>query len=72
MSRVRSAVLFDMRAPALGTSPTTLYGAALDMAAFADEIGVSRVNLMEHHGSADGYLPQPFVMGGGVAARTKR
>jgi alkanesulfonate monooxygenase SsuD/methylene tetrahydromethanopterin reductase-like flavin-dependent oxidoreductase (luciferase family) len=42
------------------------------MAAFVDEIGISRVNLMEHHGSEDGYMPQPFVMGGGVAARTKR
>jgi alkanesulfonate monooxygenase SsuD/methylene tetrahydromethanopterin reductase-like flavin-dependent oxidoreductase (luciferase family) len=27
---------------------------------------------MEHHGSDDGYLPQPFVLGGGIAAVTKR
>jgi alkanesulfonate monooxygenase SsuD/methylene tetrahydromethanopterin reductase-like flavin-dependent oxidoreductase (luciferase family) len=71
MSGVRSAVLFDMRAPAFGTPAPALYAAALEMAAFADGIGVSRVNLMEHHGSQDGYLPQPFVMGGGIAARTK-
>jgi alkanesulfonate monooxygenase SsuD/methylene tetrahydromethanopterin reductase-like flavin-dependent oxidoreductase (luciferase family) len=64
--------MFDMRAPAFGTPTRELYAAALDMAAFADDIGVNRINLMEHHASEDGYLPQPFVMGGGVAARTKR
>jgi alkanesulfonate monooxygenase SsuD/methylene tetrahydromethanopterin reductase-like flavin-dependent oxidoreductase (luciferase family) len=64
--------MFDMRAPDFGTEPRELYATALEMAAFADEIGVSGVNLMEHHGSDDGYLPQPFVMGGGVAARTRR
>ena len=69
---ITTACLFDMRAPAFGTPAPELYAAALDMAAYADEIGVSRVNLMEHHASDDGYLPQPFVMGGGVAARTKR
>lgn len=69
---MRSVVLFDMRAPAFGSPAPELYAAALDMAAFADEIGISRVNLMEHHGSEDGYMSQPFVMGGGVAARTKR
>jgi alkanesulfonate monooxygenase SsuD/methylene tetrahydromethanopterin reductase-like flavin-dependent oxidoreductase (luciferase family) len=72
VSEIRSTVLFDMRAPAFGTPAPALYAAALDMSAFADEIGISRVNLMEHHGSEDGYLPTPFVMGGGVAARTKR
>jgi alkanesulfonate monooxygenase SsuD/methylene tetrahydromethanopterin reductase-like flavin-dependent oxidoreductase (luciferase family) len=64
--------MFDMRAPAFGAPTLALYAAALEMAVFADEIGVSRINLMEHHGSDDGYLPTPFVMGGGIAARTKR
>ena len=68
----QTAVLFDMRAPSFGAPIDRLYSAALEMAAFADEMGVSRVGLMEHHGSEDGYLPSPFVMGGGVAARTKR
>ncbi len=72
MSEIRVGVLFDMRAPTCGTPAPALYAAALEMAAYADEMGVSRVNLMEHHASEDGYLPQPFVMGGGVAARTKR
>ena len=72
MSGPRIAALFDMRAPEFGTPAPRLYGAALDMAAYADEIGVTRINLMEHHGSDDGYLPTPAVMAGGVAARTKR
>lgn len=62
---------FDMRAPAFGTPARELYAAALDMATFADQIGVTRINAMEHHGSEDGYLPTPFVLGGGFAARTK-
>jgi alkanesulfonate monooxygenase SsuD/methylene tetrahydromethanopterin reductase-like flavin-dependent oxidoreductase (luciferase family) len=64
--------MFDMRAPAFGTPRRELYASALDMISFADEIGVPRINLMEHHCSDDGYLPVPFVLGGGVAARTKR
>jgi alkanesulfonate monooxygenase SsuD/methylene tetrahydromethanopterin reductase-like flavin-dependent oxidoreductase (luciferase family) len=72
VSNVLTTVSFDMRAPALGTSTRQLYGAALEMAAFADTIGVDRIGLMEHHGSDDGYLPQPFVLGGGIAAVTRR
>jgi alkanesulfonate monooxygenase SsuD/methylene tetrahydromethanopterin reductase-like flavin-dependent oxidoreductase (luciferase family) len=42
------------------------------MCAYADEVGIGSIGLMEHHASPDGYLPAPFVMGGGVAAVTKR
>ncbi|HEY8385656.1 MAG TPA: LLM class flavin-dependent oxidoreductase [Porticoccaceae bacterium] len=69
--KIVTTVSFDLRAPDWGTPANRLYGTALDMAAYADEIGVDRIGLMEHHGSDDGYLPQPFVMGGGVAARTR-
>jgi alkanesulfonate monooxygenase SsuD/methylene tetrahydromethanopterin reductase-like flavin-dependent oxidoreductase (luciferase family) len=72
MTAVRIAGMFDMRNPDFGTPRRELYAAALDMIAFADEIGVPRINLMEHHSSEDGYLPAPFVLGGGVAARTKK
>lgn len=72
MTEKRISLMFDMRAPAFGTPTTELYAAALDMAAFGDEIGVPRINMMEHHGSEDGYLPTPFVLGGGIAARTRR
>ena len=72
MTPIMTNVSFDLRSPAWATPTATLYGAALEMAAYADEIGVDRIGLMEHHGSDDGYLPQPFVMAGGVAAVTKR
>jgi alkanesulfonate monooxygenase SsuD/methylene tetrahydromethanopterin reductase-like flavin-dependent oxidoreductase (luciferase family) len=72
MSPVQVTVSFDMRSPDFGAPTQELYGAALDMAAFADEMGVDRIGLMEHHSSEDGYLPQPFVLAGGVAARTKQ
>lgn len=68
---IRTSLKFDMRAPAFGTPPRELYAAALDMAEFADSIGVAGINAMEHHGFEDGYLPTPFVLGGGFAARTK-
>lgn len=68
----RTSVQFDMRAPAFGAPARDLYPAALDMAAFADEIGIDRIGIMEHHASEDGYMPAPFVMGGAVAARTRR
>ena len=44
------SVMFDMRAPAFGAPITKLYDAMLEMSAFADEIGVSRIGVMEHHG----------------------
>lgn len=71
MTPINTTVSFDMRSPDWATPTAKLYAEALDMAAFADEIGVDRIGLMEHHGSEDGYLPQPFVMAGGVAARTR-
>ncbi len=70
MTPIQTTVSFDMRAPDWGTPAHQMYGAALEMAAFADSIGVDRIGLMEHHGSEDGYLPVPFVMGGGVASVT--
>ncbi len=72
MTPIQTTVSFDMRAPAWGTPSQILYDQALEMAAFADRIGVDRIGLMEHHGSDDGYLPQPFVMAGGIAAVTTR
>jgi alkanesulfonate monooxygenase SsuD/methylene tetrahydromethanopterin reductase-like flavin-dependent oxidoreductase (luciferase family) len=66
---------FDMRVPAIGTQPTPpqdIYAAALDMCAYGDAAGIPYVNIMEHHGAKDGYLPAPFVMAGAIAARTKQ
>ncbi|MFD2134759.1 LLM class flavin-dependent oxidoreductase [Novosphingobium resinovorum] len=66
------SVSFDMRSPQWASSTPQLYRAAIEMAAFADEIGADQIGLMQHHGSQDGYLPQPFVLAGGMAAVTRR
>jgi alkanesulfonate monooxygenase SsuD/methylene tetrahydromethanopterin reductase-like flavin-dependent oxidoreductase (luciferase family) len=70
MRDVEIMVSFDMRAPDWGPPPNELYRAAIEMAAFADRIGVDQIGLMEHHGSDDGYLPQPFTLAAGMAAVT--
>jgi alkanesulfonate monooxygenase SsuD/methylene tetrahydromethanopterin reductase-like flavin-dependent oxidoreductase (luciferase family) len=63
---------FDMRAPDWATPRGELYAAAVEMAGFADRIGLDSINLMEHHGSDDGYLPQPFMLASAMAAVTSR
>lgn len=63
---------FDMRAPAFGADAPDLYGAALELAAWADERGVQAVVASEHHGESDGYLPSPLVMAAALGARTSR
>ncbi|MET1756107.1 LLM class flavin-dependent oxidoreductase [Novosphingobium sp. RD2P27] len=68
----RIAVSFDMRSPDWAAPTPELYRAAIEMAAFVDKIGVDQIGLMQHHGSEDGYLPQPFVLAGGMAAVTER
>ncbi len=71
MRTIRTSLSFDMRAPDWGAPRQELYAAALEMAAFGDEIGIDSINLMEHHGSDDGYLPQPYTLAAGMAAVTK-
>jgi alkanesulfonate monooxygenase SsuD/methylene tetrahydromethanopterin reductase-like flavin-dependent oxidoreductase (luciferase family) len=65
------SVQFDMRAPDFGTPARELYAAALNMATYVDSHGIDYICLQEHHGSADNYLPTPFVMASAIAARTK-
>src|SRR5690625_7601664 len=42
------------------------------MSEFADKHGFASINLSEHHGFSDGYNPSPIVLGGAIAARTRR
>jgi alkanesulfonate monooxygenase SsuD/methylene tetrahydromethanopterin reductase-like flavin-dependent oxidoreductase (luciferase family) len=63
---------FDMRAPDFGAATTELYEAAVDMCAWAETRGCLAAVLCEHHGSADGYLPTPLILGSAIAARTKQ
>lgn len=71
MKHINISAAFDMRAPDWGAPRAALYAAAVEMAAFADKIGLASINLMEHHGSEDGYLPQPFTLAAAMAAVTK-
>jgi alkanesulfonate monooxygenase SsuD/methylene tetrahydromethanopterin reductase-like flavin-dependent oxidoreductase (luciferase family) len=61
---------FDMRAPGTGAPASDLYGAALDMASWAESRGALAAVLCEHHGADDGYLPAPVVLASAMAART--
>jgi alkanesulfonate monooxygenase SsuD/methylene tetrahydromethanopterin reductase-like flavin-dependent oxidoreductase (luciferase family) len=61
---------FDMRAPSIGASPTELYAAASEMAAWAETRGCVAAVLCEHHCADDGYLPSPLMLGAAIAART--
>lgn len=63
---------YDLRSPHFGARPDALYRAALDQADWADRVGFDAVQVMEHHGSSDGYLPSPLVFAAAVAARTEK
>ena len=65
-------IRFDLRNPAIAaTSMADRYGAAVDMAEWADHLGCVNVTLSEHHGSSDGYLPSPLAMVAAMATRTR-
>lgn len=61
---------FDMRAPSSGTPAPALYGAALEMCAWAETRGAVMAVLSEHHATSDGHLPSPLVLASAIAART--
>jgi alkanesulfonate monooxygenase SsuD/methylene tetrahydromethanopterin reductase-like flavin-dependent oxidoreductase (luciferase family) len=63
---------YNLRSAAFGVSHAELYATVLDQAAWADDLGFNRVQLNEHHGAEDGYLPAPLTFGSAVAGRTKR
>lgn len=62
---------FDMRAPSSGAPIGELYSAALDMAEWGERNGCLQALVSEHHGSSDGYLPDPLLLASAMAARTK-
>ena len=65
-------VSYDLRSPDFGAPLEELYAAALEQAEWADRVGLDAIQVMEHHGSPDGYLPAPLVFAAAVAARTSR
>jgi alkanesulfonate monooxygenase SsuD/methylene tetrahydromethanopterin reductase-like flavin-dependent oxidoreductase (luciferase family) len=69
---VDTMLMFDMRAPSLGAAPRDLYAAAPEMAAYADEKGIDRISVCEHHGAEDSFMPCNLLYCAVLAARTKR
>lgn len=71
---VISSVRFNLVQPdpAEGGSLRDRYRAALDMASYADEQGVTSAVVEEHHGSPDGWLPAPLTLAGLILGRTRR
>lgn len=61
---------FDMRSPQSGASTPDLYGAALEMCAWAETRGAIMAVLSEHHATEDGHLPSPLILASAIAART--
>ncbi|MFJ6898949.1 LLM class flavin-dependent oxidoreductase [Streptomyces hokutonensis] len=67
-----SVVRFNLVEP--GATPASLsarYRAALEMAAYADEHGITTVQTEEHHGVANNWMPSPFAFAGAVFGATR-
>lgn len=63
---------YDLRRPDFATATSAeLAATAIEQCVWADGLGFATVTLSEHHGSPDGYLPSPFLMGAAIAARTQ-
>lgn len=70
---VQLGVFLDARNPSEWRRPwSEHYGRLLDLVVHAEALGADAVWLSEHHFFDDGYLPQPFVLAGAIAARTHR
>jgi alkanesulfonate monooxygenase SsuD/methylene tetrahydromethanopterin reductase-like flavin-dependent oxidoreductase (luciferase family) len=68
---VRLSLRYDLRAPAWGEPAATLYAAALEQCAWAEQHGFGLVTLSEHHTADDGYCPSPLVVAAAVTGRTR-
>ncbi|MER5256752.1 LLM class flavin-dependent oxidoreductase [Streptomyces sp. NPDC002855] len=68
-----TVVRFNLVDPdATPTSLSERYKAALEMAAYADDRGISTVQTEEHHGVGNNWLPSPFTFAGAVFGATRR
>lgn len=71
-ARPRIGLFCDLRNPGGARPWTDRYETTLRRLAEGERRGLEAVWLSEHHGFADGYLPQPLVFAAAVAARTSR
>ena len=70
---MRFGLWYAFRNPAQWqTSYRDLYAEVLEQIEWAESLGYDDVWLTEHHFVDDGHAPSPLVIGGAVAARTKR
>ncbi|MFL4947836.1 LLM class flavin-dependent oxidoreductase [Streptomyces sp. MMS24-I31] len=68
-----TVVRFNLVEP--GATPASLgarYQAAVEMARYADDRGITTVQTEEHHGVANNWLPSPFAFAGAVLGTTRR
>jgi alkanesulfonate monooxygenase SsuD/methylene tetrahydromethanopterin reductase-like flavin-dependent oxidoreductase (luciferase family) len=73
MTGLEMHLRFDLRVPPFAsTTFAAQYAAALDIAEWADGIGVPTIGLGEHHGDPAGFMSAPLTLAGAVLARTRR
>ncbi|HIF10281.1 MAG TPA: LLM class flavin-dependent oxidoreductase, partial [Sneathiellales bacterium] len=73
MSLREIGLLFSFRNPSDAQTPwADFYQSELDLTVYAEELGYDQVWLTEHHFIDDGYSPSLFVIGGAIAARTRK
>ena len=64
---------FDLRVlPSATTTFADQYQACLDIAGWADEVGIGTVMISEHHGDPYGFTSAPVCLAGTLLARTRR
>jgi alkanesulfonate monooxygenase SsuD/methylene tetrahydromethanopterin reductase-like flavin-dependent oxidoreductase (luciferase family) len=68
----RIGLYCDLRNPGVSSPWPALYERTLERIVDAERRGLGAVWVTEHHGFADGYLPQPLVFCAAIAARTSR
>ncbi|MEZ5282569.1 MAG: LLM class flavin-dependent oxidoreductase [Acidimicrobiales bacterium] len=70
---LRFGVMYDCRyVPGGPQTMADVYGATIEQAAFADQLGFDHVWFTEHHFCEDGYLPAFQPLAGAIAARTQQ
>ena len=71
--RIRFGITHDFRSsPPFDRSASQVYGEALELIDFADELGFDHVWISEHHFVVDGYCPSPIAVAGAILGRTNR
>jgi alkanesulfonate monooxygenase SsuD/methylene tetrahydromethanopterin reductase-like flavin-dependent oxidoreductase (luciferase family) len=71
--RIRFGITHDFRSsPPFDRSASHVYGEALELIDYADDLGFDHVWISEHHFVVDGYCPSPIAVAGAILGRTNR